>query len=43
MRLADFILSNLEPILHEWEMFARRIGAGTSPARSPNRTAAEST
>ena len=28
MRLADFILSNLEPVLGEWEVFARTIGAG---------------
>ncbi len=28
MRLADFILSNVEPILAEWEAFARSIGAG---------------
>ena len=28
MRLADFILSNIEPILAEWEIFARSIGAG---------------
>jgi signal transduction histidine kinase len=28
MRLADFILSNTEPILVEWEIFARSIGAG---------------
>lgn len=28
MRLADFILSNVEPILAEWEVFARSIGAG---------------
>jgi signal transduction histidine kinase len=28
MRLADFILSNIEPILCEWEIFARSIGAG---------------
>jgi signal transduction histidine kinase len=28
VRLADFILSNLEPILREWETFARSIGAG---------------
>jgi len=28
MRLADFILSNVEPILVEWEIFARSIGAG---------------
>lgn len=28
MRLAEFILSHLEPILLEWETFARSIGAG---------------
>src|SRR5688572_15605674 len=28
MRLADFILSNLEPILEGWEIFARSIAAG---------------
>jgi signal transduction histidine kinase len=28
MRLADFILSHVEPILGEWEIFARSIGAG---------------
>ena len=28
MRLADFILSNVELILAEWEIFARSIGAG---------------
>jgi signal transduction histidine kinase len=28
MRLADFILANLEPILAEWEVFARTISAG---------------
>jgi signal transduction histidine kinase len=28
MRLADFILSNIEPILVGWEIFARSIGAG---------------
>lgn len=28
MRLADFILSNIEPILAEWELFARGIKAG---------------
>jgi signal transduction histidine kinase len=28
MRLADFILSNVEAILAEWEIFARSIGAG---------------
>ena len=34
MRLADFILPNREPILAEWEVFARRIwpGAATDPA-----------
>ncbi|WP_428306688.1 sensor histidine kinase [Lacipirellula sp.] len=28
MRLADFILSSVEPILAEWEVFARSVGAG---------------
>ncbi len=28
MRLADFILSNIEPIMAEWEIFARSISAG---------------
>ena len=28
MRLADFILTNIEPILAGWEIFARSIGAG---------------
>ncbi|BBO33389.1 sensor histidine kinase [Lacipirellula parvula] len=28
MRLADFILSSVEPIQAEWEIFARSIGAG---------------
>jgi hypothetical protein len=28
MRLADFILANVEPILAGWEIFARSIGAG---------------
>src|SRR5688572_32439946 len=34
MRLADFILANTEPILAEWEVFARRIwpGPATDPA-----------
>jgi signal transduction histidine kinase len=34
MRLADFILSNVEPILMEWEVHARAIwpGNATSPA-----------
>ena len=28
MRLADFILANIEPILVEWEAFARSIWPG---------------
>ena len=34
MRLADFILANVEPILAEWETFARAVwpGAATDPA-----------
>jgi len=28
VRLAEFILANVEPILGEWEVFARSIGAG---------------
>jgi signal transduction histidine kinase len=34
VRLADFILANVEPILAEWEVFARGIwpGAATDPA-----------
>ena len=35
MRLADFILANVEPILAEWESFARSIwpnGATADPA-----------
>ena len=35
MRLADFILANVEPILVEWESFARSIwpsGATADPA-----------
>lgn len=34
MRLADFILANIEPILTEWEAFARSVwpGAVTDPA-----------
>jgi signal transduction histidine kinase len=34
MRLADFILSNIEPILAEWESFARSVwpGGKTDPA-----------
>src|SRR5437762_1672289 len=30
MRLADFILSNIEPILMEWETFARGIAPGAT-------------
>lgn len=30
MRLADFILSNIEPILYEWEQFARSLSAGSA-------------
>ena len=30
MRLADFILADMEPILGEWEAFARRIWPGES-------------
>ena len=30
MRLADFILANLEAILAEWESFARRLAAGSA-------------
>lgn len=39
MRLPDFILANLEPILVEWEAFARRVwpdplkSAGLDPSR----------
>lgn len=33
MRLADFILANIEPILAEWEVFARSIWPG--PATDP--------
>ncbi len=32
MRLADFILANIEPILVEWEVFARSIWPGTAAA-----------
>src|SRR5690606_39094583 len=32
MRLADFILANIEPILVQWEQFARRIWPGGAPA-----------
>ena len=30
MRLADFIISNIEPILMEWEVFARSIEPGAN-------------
>ncbi len=30
MRLAEFILNNIEPILAEWESFARGIWPGTA-------------
>jgi hypothetical protein len=30
MRLAKFILTNLEPILAEWEAFAKSLPAGAS-------------
>jgi signal transduction histidine kinase len=30
MRLADFILANIEPILAEWEEFARGLGPGSA-------------
>ena len=39
MRLADFILANVEPILAEWESFARGIwprGATADPAELRN-------
>jgi hypothetical protein len=32
MRLADLILSNIEPILAEWEAFARGIWPGSAAA-----------
>jgi signal transduction histidine kinase/CheY-like chemotaxis protein len=34
MRLADFILANVEPILVEWEAFARSIWPGAAAARA---------
>src|ERR671921_257424 len=34
MRLADFILGNIEPILVEWEAFARTVWPG--PATDPS-------
>ena len=35
MRLADFILANVEPILAEWEAFARRIWPAAAAAADP--------
>jgi PAS domain S-box-containing protein len=35
MRLADFILANVEPILMEWEAFARQIWPGAATAPDP--------
>ncbi len=33
MRLADFILGNVEPILMDWEKFARKIWPGACRGR----------
>lgn len=41
MRLADFILNNVEPILREWEMFARSLAPGQQMTRLALRDAAE--
>ena len=41
MRLADFILKNVEPILLEWESFARSIWPGTPTGRVALRDHAE--
>src|SRR5205085_1177309 len=35
MRLADFILANIEPILAEWEAFARSVWPATATATDP--------
>ncbi len=40
MRLADFILENIEPILVEWEAFARSLESGTTMTRKALRNAA---
>lgn len=41
MRLADFILGNIEPILAEWEAFARSLTPGTNMTKLALRNAAE--
>ena len=41
MRLAGFILANIEPILVEWEAFARSLAAGKGLTRLALRDAAE--
>lgn len=41
MRLADFILGNIEPILVEWEAFARSLAPGTEMTKLALRDAAE--
>ena len=41
MRLADFILANLEPILSEWEAFAKSLPAGAAMAPRALRDDAE--
>lgn len=41
MRLADFILENIEPILVEWEAFARSLGHGTRMTKLALRDDAE--
>lgn len=42
MRLADFILSNLEAILAEWEEFARNLTPGSAMSVIALRDHAES-
>lgn len=42
MRLADFILGNIEPILAEWETFARSLSPGANMIELALRDAAES-
>ncbi|MGP1385486.1 MAG: hypothetical protein ACTS2F_18125 [Thainema sp.] len=41
MRLADFILGNIEPILAEWETFARSLSPGAEMTKLALRDAAE--
>ncbi|MEB3212887.1 MAG: HAMP domain-containing sensor histidine kinase [Leptolyngbyaceae bacterium] len=41
MRLADFILGNVEPILVEWEAFARSLAPGATMSKLALRDAAE--